>query len=81
MLVTCEKCQSKFKLDDDLVKESGTKVRCSNCQDIFAVYRPAPVEDARARPARCDFFRASCGFGARAAEGSVQRVRREHPQG
>jgi hypothetical protein len=29
MLVTCEKCQSKFNLDDDLVKESGTKVRCS----------------------------------------------------
>ena len=46
MLVTCEKCQSKFNLDDDLVKESGTKVRCSNCQDVFTVYRPAPVEEA-----------------------------------
>ncbi len=45
MLVACENCKSKFNLDDSLVKESGSKVRCSNCQDIFTVYRPSPVEE------------------------------------
>jgi predicted Zn finger-like uncharacterized protein len=44
MLVTCENCKSKFNLDDNLVKESGSKVRCSNCQNIFTVYHSDPEE-------------------------------------
>lgn len=46
MLVTCENCKSRFNLDDNLVKESGSKVRCSNCQNIFTVFRPDPGEVA-----------------------------------
>ncbi len=44
MVITCENCQSKFNLDENLIKESGSKVRCSNCQHVFTAYRPA-VED------------------------------------
>ncbi len=46
MIVTCEECQSKFKLDDERVKATGSKVRCSKCEHIFKVFRPSvePVE-------------------------------------
>jgi len=47
MVITCENCKSKFKLDDALIKDSGSKVRCSSCRHVFTVYKPAPVEDAR----------------------------------
>lgn len=41
MLVHCEKCGTKYKLDDSKIKPEGIKVRCSNCQHIFKV-SPAP---------------------------------------
>ncbi|MBU1341905.1 MAG: zinc-ribbon domain-containing protein [Proteobacteria bacterium] len=40
MIVTCNKCSTRFNLDDFLVKEDGSKVRCSVCKDIFTVYPP-----------------------------------------
>ncbi|MFH1076708.1 MAG: DUF3426 domain-containing protein [Pseudomonadota bacterium] len=39
MIVTCEKCQSKFELDDNSVKDEGSKVRCSKCEHVFTVFR------------------------------------------
>jgi predicted Zn finger-like uncharacterized protein len=38
MIINCEKCASKFNLDDKLIKETGSKVRCSVCRNIFTVY-------------------------------------------
>lgn len=38
MIVDCEKCDSKFTLDDTLIQESGSKVRCSVCKHIFTVF-------------------------------------------
>jgi predicted Zn finger-like uncharacterized protein len=43
MIITCNKCSTSFNLDDSLVKESGAKVRCSVCKDIFTAY-PLPAE-------------------------------------
>lgn len=44
MLVTCENCNAKFKLDESLIKESGSKVRCSKCRHVFTAYRPPSSE-------------------------------------
>ncbi len=44
MLVTCENCNAKFKLDESLIKESGSKVRCSKCRHVFTAYRPSSSE-------------------------------------
>ncbi len=44
MIITCEECGVKFNLDNSLVKESGTKVRCSKCKHIFTAY-PDSKED------------------------------------
>ncbi len=40
MLVPCQSCRFKFKLDSNAVKTSGTLVRCSNCHTVFRVYPP-----------------------------------------
>jgi predicted Zn finger-like uncharacterized protein len=44
MIINCEKCASKFNLDDSLIKESGSKVRCSVCRSVFTVY-PRKAEE------------------------------------
>jgi len=43
MIIMCENCIRKFKIDDKLIKENGSKVRCSDCGHVFTAYRPAPV--------------------------------------
>ena len=40
MIVACEKCNAEFNLDENLIKEGGSKVRCSSCRHIFKVYPP-----------------------------------------
>ena len=44
MIVTCQQCGTKFKLDDDLIPPQGIKVRCSKCQHVFVVHRPTYTE-------------------------------------
>lgn len=43
MIVQCEQCDKKFKLNPDLIKPTGAKVRCSNCQHVFTVSPPEPA--------------------------------------
>ena len=43
MIVQCEKCDKKFKLNPDLIKPPGARVRCSSCQHVFKVSPPEPV--------------------------------------
>ncbi|WP_299980466.1 zinc-ribbon domain-containing protein [Desulfobacula sp.] len=43
MIITCNKCSTSFNLDDSLVKEDGSKVRCSVCKHIFTAF-PLPRE-------------------------------------
>jgi len=42
MVITCPECSTKFRLDDAHVPEKGAKVRCSKCQHVFQVQKPAP---------------------------------------
>ncbi|MBC8277666.1 MAG: zinc-ribbon domain-containing protein [FCB group bacterium] len=45
MIITCEKCNTSFNLDESLVKPAGSKVRCSVCKHISVAYPPAPIEE------------------------------------
>jgi predicted Zn finger-like uncharacterized protein len=38
MIVECDKCHTKFRLEDKLIKETGSKVRCSVCNHKFMVF-------------------------------------------
>jgi pilus assembly protein FimV len=42
MIVTCNECESSFKVDDSLIKDAGSKVRCSKCSSVFVVYPETP---------------------------------------
>ena len=38
MIVKCEKCESEFSLNESLLKEEGSTVRCSVCKNVFKVF-------------------------------------------
>src|SRR5512133_915123 len=39
MIIQCEQCKTKFKLDDSKVPAKGVKVRCAKCKYVFSVSR------------------------------------------
>jgi predicted Zn finger-like uncharacterized protein len=46
MIVQCERCQTKFRVDDEKVPEKGIKARCSKCQNVFRI-EPSSILTAR----------------------------------
>ena len=46
MIVQCDECSAKFRLDDSKLKDGGAKVRCSKCKHIFMVQKEASAEEA-----------------------------------
>lgn len=44
MIVPCENCQTKFEVNETLLKPEGSKVKCSRCGDIFRVYPPEQIK-------------------------------------
>jgi predicted Zn finger-like uncharacterized protein len=45
MIITCEECNTRFNLDESLLKETGSKVQCAKCKHIFVAYPPTPPEE------------------------------------
>jgi predicted Zn finger-like uncharacterized protein len=40
MVITCESCGAKFRLDSEKLNKPRNKVRCSKCKNIFVVEQP-----------------------------------------
>jgi predicted Zn finger-like uncharacterized protein len=38
MILTCPECDTSFNFDDNMIKPSGSKVRCSKCHSVFTAY-------------------------------------------
>ena len=49
MDVTCERCGTEYELDDALVSERGTAVKCTSCDHQFKVFRPATGDAVQER--------------------------------
>lgn len=45
MIIQCEQCHTKFKLDDSKVTDKGVKVRCAKCKHVFTVTKEQPPEE------------------------------------
>jgi predicted Zn finger-like uncharacterized protein len=45
MIIQCEQCQAKFKLDDSKVTDKGVKVRCAKCKHVFTVTKEQPAAE------------------------------------
>ncbi|MFZ7111883.1 MAG: DUF3426 domain-containing protein [Desulfatiglandales bacterium] len=50
MIVVCEKCESKFKLEESLLKKEGSRVRCSLCRHVFTAYPSESLSPGEAVP-------------------------------
>ncbi|RPI62161.1 MAG: hypothetical protein EHM48_04550, partial [Planctomycetaceae bacterium] len=46
MYITCHECNTVFRLDERRLKSAGSKVRCSQCGNIFTAFPPLPGMDA-----------------------------------
>lgn len=51
MIVSCESCKSRYKLDDSKVTGRGAKITCPKCKHVFVVLAPAPAPMELNRPA------------------------------
>jgi len=49
MIIQCGKCKTRFKLADEKMKPQGVKVRCTHCDEVFAVF-PKDSEASSAPP-------------------------------
>ena len=38
MIVTCEECQTRFNVDENIINKEGSKAKCSVCGNIFTIY-------------------------------------------
>lgn len=74
IIIQCEKCKTKFRLDASLLKEQGSKVRCSVCSHTFMAY---PAKDSSSESLASDLdeeFREAVTIdGAGAGEEAVER--------
>jgi predicted Zn finger-like uncharacterized protein len=43
MIIQCERCNRKFKIDDSMIKYPGNRVRCSKCGNTFFVERKEEI--------------------------------------
>ena len=44
MIITCNECDTRFNIDESLLKQTGSKVRCSKCKNVFLAY-PSSVSE------------------------------------
>ncbi|UFS70598.1 zinc-ribbon domain-containing protein [Geomonas sp. RF6] len=61
MILQCEQCSTRFRLDDSKLKPGGVKVRCSKCRHVFIAGAEQPQEET-------DFDAILSGLGAPAAK-------------
>lgn len=45
MIIICQKCSTRFHLDDDVTEKSAFVVRCTVCGHLFSAYKPKRVQE------------------------------------
>ncbi len=50
MIVTCERCHARYKLDDSRIKGRGARITCPRCRHVFTILTQTAPEGA-AQPA------------------------------
>jgi chromosome partitioning protein len=45
MIIVCQKCRTRFHLDDDATDKSSFVARCTVCGHLFAAYKPNRVQE------------------------------------
>lgn len=47
MKTSCNSCQSAFYLDSSLVEPTGTRLKCSKCQEVFKIYPSESIDQRK----------------------------------
>ncbi len=50
MIVSCESCKSRYKLDDSKITGRGAKITCPKCKHVFVVLAPPPSAAEAPKP-------------------------------
>jgi predicted Zn finger-like uncharacterized protein len=83
MIIPCPQCGTKFRANPALIKETGTIVRCSNCQAVFTFF-PDPQggdSDPDSLDRRLDgIYRSEGDPGAEAPAGFPPRLKARPPR-
>lgn len=66
MIIECDQCNTKFRLDDSRVSPNGVKVRCTKCHNVFIVTPPPPPEEVVVE----EVFGTGTPFGEKGPEAS-----------
>ncbi|MBC2694214.1 MAG: DUF3426 domain-containing protein [Desulfobacteraceae bacterium] len=45
MIITCNECDTRFNIDENFLKQTGSKVRCSKCKNVFLAYPSSLSEE------------------------------------
>lgn len=45
MIIICQKCSTRFHLDDDVTEKTAFVVRCTVCGHLFSAYKPKRVQE------------------------------------
>jgi predicted Zn finger-like uncharacterized protein len=68
MIIQCDKCATKFRLDDSRITPNGVKVRCTKCDNVFIVTPPPPPEEVQVE----ELFGVAPGMEERATAGAAE---------
>ena len=91
MVIQCDQCRTRFRLDDAKLQGGSAKVRCSKCKHVFIVYRESPADDSQLTLAAAEGGPAAAAqqavafetasFELAAAAGAADKVREPGSQG
>jgi len=45
MFISCDKCKTKYKVDDSVFKKPTLRVKCSKCKHVFTAYKTPPTQN------------------------------------
>ncbi len=44
MLISCDKCKTRYKVDESIFNKASLKVKCSRCKHVFTAYKTPPQD-------------------------------------
>ncbi len=84
MIIQCDQCDRKFRVDNAKIKPPGSRVRCSKCGNVFFVEKKetakSPEKSAEAPPSNLDNLQVDTEAKIGQEKGHIDEVAKEAPK-
>lgn len=84
MIIQCDQCDRKFRVDDAKIKPPGSRVRCSKCGNVFFVEKKettkSPEKSAEAPPSSLENLQIDTEAKIGQEKGHIDEVAKEAPK-